>query len=277
MICNWAGTDAVIRFAELVRRRELTSFFILTFLLTCIAFLPWYAGNGDGIPWFTFGPFVAALVLSALIGGWSAVKGLLAKIVKWRVGIVWYLVALGLPLAIQLAAILINPLFGSPNPAWGNIPPVVEIIPMVLLFAVFSGPLGEEPGWRGFALPRLLSRYPALTASIVLGVFWAAWHIPLFLVDDLSFYGTVNAILAAVVFTWLYQNTGGSVLLPILMHGSHQNSVRYLGNVFVEPAHTQQQWIAVVLWALVVVVIVAAAGTASFKRRGLPEPGDAPA
>jgi membrane protease YdiL (CAAX protease family) len=267
----------MIRFVELVRRRQLTSFFILAFLLTWIAFLPWYASNGDGIPWFTFGPFVAALVLSALIGGWSTVKGLLAKIVKWRVGIVWYLVALGLPLAIQLASILINPLFGSPAPTWGNIPPVLEIIPMVLVFAVFSGPLGEEPGWRGFALPRLLSRYPALMASIVLGVLWAAWHIPLFLVDDLSFYGTINAILAAVVFTWLYQNTGGSVLLPILMHVSHQNGVRYLGKVFAEPAHTQQQWIAVVLWALVVVAIVAVAGTASFRRRGLPEPGGAPA
>jgi len=83
----------------------------------------------------------------------------------------------------------------------------------VLLFAVFSGPLGEEPGWRGFALPRLLERYPALTASLILGVVWAAWHLPLLLVDDLTVYGTINAVLAAVVFTWVYQNTGGSVLI----------------------------------------------------------------
>jgi uncharacterized protein len=267
----------MIGLVEVVRRHQLTSFFVLTFLVTWSAFLPWYASAGEGIPWFTFGPFVAALVLSALIGGWGAVRGLLARIVHWRVGIGWYLVALGLPVAIQLAAILANPLFGSPVPAWENIPPASQIIPMVLVFAVFSGPLGEEPGWRGFALPRLLSRHPALTASLVLGVFWAAWHLPLLLVDDLTVYGTINAVLAAVVFTWLYQNTGGSVLLPILMHVSHQNSVRYLGKVFLEPAHTQQQWIAVALWALVVVAIVAVAGTASFKRRGLHELGDAPA
>ena len=137
---------------------------------------------------------------------------------------------------------------------------------MVLLFAVFSGPLGEEPGWRGFALPRLLSRYPALTASLILGVVWAAWHIPLLLVGDLTVYGTVNAVLAAIVFTWVYQNTGGSVLIPILMHMSHQNSVRYLGKVFAEPDHTQQQWIAVAIWALVVVAIIALAGTAQLRK-----------
>jgi uncharacterized protein len=253
--------------ANLLRRYQIAAFFMLAFALTCAAFIPWYAGNAEDIPWFTFGPFAAALILSALTGGWPAVKGLLAKIVHWRVGILWYLVALGLPLAIQLVAILLNPLFGSPAPAWSNIPPVLDVIPMVLLFAVFSGPLGEEPGWRGFALPRLLSRYPALTASLILGVVWAAWHIPLLLVGDLTVYGTVNAVLAAIVFTWVYQNTGGSVLIPILMHMSHQNSVRYLGKVFVEPDHTQQQWIAVAIWALVAVAIVALAGTARFGSR----------
>jgi membrane protease YdiL (CAAX protease family) len=249
---------------ELLRRNQVAAYFVLTFVLTWLAFIPWYASNGDGIPWFTFGPFAAALILSALTGGWPAVRGLLAKIVQWRVGILWYLVALGLPLVIQLAAILINPLAGSPAPAWGKIPPLAEIIPMVLLFAVFSGPLGEEPGWRGFALPRLLERYPALTASLILGVVWAAWHLPLLLVDDLTVYGTINAVLAAVVFTWVYQNTGGSVLIPILMHMSHQNSVRYLGKVFAEPDHSQQQWIAVALWGLVVIAIVAVKGGASF-------------
>jgi membrane protease YdiL (CAAX protease family) len=249
---------------ELVRRNQVAAFFALAFALTWLAFIPWYASNAEGIPWFTFGPFAAALIMSALTGGWPAVRGLLAKIGHWRVGILWYLVALGLPVAIQLAAILINPLFGSPPPAWSNIPPVASIIPMVLLFAVFSGPLGEEPGWRGFALPRLLERYPALTASLVLGVVWAAWHLPLLLVDDLTLYGTINAVLAAVVFTWVYQNTGGSVLIPILMHMSHQNSVRYLGKVFVDQDHTQQQWIAVALWGLAVIAIVAVKGGASF-------------
>src|SRR3954470_14929475 len=107
--------------AELVRRYRVAAFFVLALALSWGLFLPWYASGGKTIPWFTFGPFVAALILSALTGGWAAVKALLAKIVHWRVGIVWYLVALGLPFGIQLAAILVNPLVGSPAPAWDNI------------------------------------------------------------------------------------------------------------------------------------------------------------
>ncbi|MER8535835.1 CPBP family intramembrane metalloprotease [Mesorhizobium sp. M1005] len=112
--------------------------------------------------------------------------------------------------------------------AWSNIPAVIEILPIIALYAVFSGPLGEEPGWRGFATPRLLAKHSALAGSLILGAIWAIWHFPLGLVGDLSVYSTVNVVLAAVVFTWLYQNTG-SVLLAILMHVTHQNSVRFLG------------------------------------------------
>ena len=172
-----SGKHAMNRFADVLRRHEITAFYGLTFVLTWTAFIPWYAGNAEDIPWFTFGPFAAALILSASTGGWPTVKRLLAKIVHWRVGMLWYLVALGLPLVIQLVAILINPLFGSPAPMWSNIPPVCDIIPMVLLFVVFSGPLGEEPGYADLPC-RACLRYPALTASLVLGVVWAAWHIP---------------------------------------------------------------------------------------------------
>ena len=253
---------------ELVRRHQLSSFFLLAFTLTWLAFIPWYASQGEGIPWFTFGPFVAALAIAATIGGWTAIKGILASIVHWRVGVIWYVVALGLPLAIQLIAIFLNSAFGSAAPAWGNVPPLSHILPMVALFAIFSGPLGEEPGWRGFAMPRLLARYSALTASLVLGFVWAAWHLPLAFVDDLTVSGSINVVVAASVFTWLYQNTRGSVLLAILMHMSHQNSVRYLSKVFNGPDQIQQQWVAVAIWAIVALAIVLIAGRSRFSPKG---------
>ena len=115
----------------------------------------------------------------------------------------------------------------------------------------------------------MLERQGALTASLLLGVLWSAWHLPLGLVGDLTIYGSINTVLAAVVFTWLWQNTGGSVLLAILMHASHQNSVRYLGRVYDGADGVQQQWIAVTLWALVALTIVAIHGRERFAPKAL--------
>lgn len=253
-------------FLNMVWKHRLTAFFSLALGLTWLAFIPFYLSNGENIPWFTFGPAVSGFIVAALAGGWSAVKAILASMVRWRVRPIWYLAALGLPLGAQLASILINPLCGSAEPAWSNIPAFSEMLPIIVLYAVFSGPLGEEPGWRGFATPRLLARHSALTSSLILGTIWAIWHLPLGLVGDLSLYGTINVVLAAIVFTWLYQNTG-SVLLAILMHVTHQNSVRFLGKVFVDGDYIQQQWIGVAIWAVIAVAIVAYYGTGSFVHR----------
>ncbi|ESX75580.1 MULTISPECIES: type II CAAX endopeptidase family protein [unclassified Mesorhizobium] len=258
-------------FLHLVRQHQLAAFFSLALALSWFAFIPFYLSNGDSIPWFTFGPMVSGFVVAALSGGWASVKAILASVVKWRVSPLWYLVAFGLPFGTQLASILVNPLFGSATPVWSNIPAVTEILPIIALYAVFSGPLGEEPGWRGFATPRLMASHSALAGSLILGAIWAIWHFPLGLVGDLSVYGTINVVLAAVVFTWLYQNTG-SVLLAILMHVTHQNSVRFLGKVFIDADHVQQQWIGVAIWAVAAVAIVVFYGTESFVRRSATQP-----
>lgn len=249
-----------------ISRHQVTAFFSLALGLTWLAFVPWYMSGGEGIPFFTFGPAVAAFTLAALTGGWTSMRALLGAMTKWRVGAWWYVVALGLPFGIQLVSILLNPLFGSELPQWDRIPALAGIVPMVLLYAVFSGPLGEEPGWRGFALPRLLESHSFLVSSLVIGAVWTAWHLPLGLVGDLSSYGLLTTLLAAFVFTWLSQRTGGSVLLAILMHASHQNSVRFLGKVYVEGDLSQQQWIGTALWAGLVVAILAIHGAKGFAK-----------
>jgi len=258
-------------FLSLVRRHQLAAFFSLALGLTWLAFIPFYLSSGDSIPWFTFGPMVSGFIVAALTGGWASIKPILVSMVKWRVRPLWYLVAIGLPFGGQLASILINPLFGAAQPAWGNIPAFSEMLPIIGLYAVFSGPFGEEPGWRGFATPRLLASHSALAGSLILGVIWAIWHFPLGLVGDLSLYSTINVVLAGIVFTWLYQNTG-SVLLAFLMYVTHQNSVRFLGKVFVDGDYVQQQWIGVAIWAIIAVTIVAFYGAESFVRRSKSEP-----
>lgn len=256
----------MISLLSTVRRHQLTTFFSLALGLTWLGFIPFWLSNGDSIPWFTFGPMAAGFIVASLSGGWTSVKAILASMVKWRVHPTWYLVAFGLPFATQLTSIMINPLFGAAAPAWANIPAFSEMMPIIALYAIFSGPLGEEPGWRGFATSRLLASHSALAGSLILGVIWAVWHFPLGLVGDLSLYGTINVLLAALVFTWLYQNTG-SVLLAFIMHLTHQNSVRFLGQVFTGGDYVQQQWLGVGIWAVIAVIIVAHYGTESFVRR----------
>jgi membrane protease YdiL (CAAX protease family) len=251
------------RVVGLLRKYPITSFFTLTLGLTVIAFVPYYQST-DSIPWFTFAPMVAGFTMAAVIGGFGQVKSLLAATFRWKVNPLWYLVAIGLPFATQYLSVLLNPFFGSAAPAWGNIPPVMEIIPMVAILLVFSGPVGEEIGWRGFALPRLLEKYSALAASLILGSVWAIWHLPLILVGDFTAYGAFMPVIAAIVFTWVSQNTRGSVLLAILMHASYQNSVRYLGKVYTDYDHVQQQWLGVGIWLVVIAAILLVYGTTSF-------------
>lgn len=254
------------RIANLLRKYPLTAFFTLTLAVTWLAFISYYYST-DGIPWFTFGPMVAGITMAAVTGGLKQVKSLLAATFRWKVNPIWYLAAIGLPFASQYLSVLLNPMFGSAAPAWGNIPPVMEIIPMVALLLVFSGPVGEEIGWRGFALPRLLEKYQALSASLILGTVWAIWHLPLILVNDFTAYGALMPVIAAIVFTWVFQNSRGSVLLAILMHASYQNSVRYLGKVFTDGDHVQQQWLGNGIWIVMVAAILLGYGTRSFMNR----------
>jgi uncharacterized protein len=249
-----------------IARRPLVSFFLLAFALTWILFLPWMASEGEAIPWFTFGPACAGFAVAAWRDGRTGVMRILASLGRWRVAPIWYLIAIGLPLMLQFASIFLNSLLGAQDPEWDAIPPLEEVAIWVAVYLVFSGPLGEEPGWRGFALPIMLRQQGALAASIVLGLLWALWHLPLGLVGDLTVYGSINAILAAIVFTWLWQNTRGSVLLAVLMHASHQNSVRYLGRVYDGAEQVQQQWIAVLLWLLVAMVIILTYGRMRFTN-----------
>ena len=251
---------------RMVRDWPVVSFVVLAFLITWVGFIPFYRAGGEDIAWFTFGPFLAAIVISAVLGGWPRVRALLASVVRWRVPPIWYLVAIGMPLALQLLALWLNPMFGSAPPNWANVPAVTEIAVMVALLMVFSGPLGEEPGWRGVALPLLLGKRGALNASVVLGLIWTAWPLPLVLLNDYSISSALNVMAAAVVFTWLYQNSAGSVLPAILMHTSHQNSVRFLGRVFEGGDAVQHQWVGLVLWLAFALGIVAAYGTSSFRR-----------
>ncbi|MAT99809.1 MAG: CPBP family intramembrane metalloprotease [Anaerolineaceae bacterium] len=171
-----------------------------------------------------YGPTLAALLVTGWTKGKSGIRALLRKLLVWRVGMLWAVVGiLGMAGLFFLAYQLSNWL-GYPVPAAPEIP-MSPIVAVPVLFIVSLLINGEEIGWRGFALPRLQARFNALTASLILGVIWAGFHLPLFWTIGSTQAGQpifgflISIVASSIIVTWLYNNTD-SLLLVILFHAS---------------------------------------------------------
>lgn len=157
-----------------------------------------------------FGPAAAAAIVQTRLG--EPLRPWLAAIVHWRVPPRFFAYALGLPLALYAVANLTLALFGEPI-EWSLLPGRVAPYLGTLVFVMLLGGGQEEPGWRGFLLPRLEARHEPVTATLILGVIWGVWHVPIY--GPLGF---VVPLVLAFFLTWLYNRTG-SVLLAMLLHG----------------------------------------------------------
>jgi membrane protease YdiL (CAAX protease family) len=249
-------------FRETVRRNQLIVFVALSYALSWWAWI-WFhldPGNVDA-PILPIGPLLAALIVLFIIGGFPAIGALLRKIVHWRVGWIWYLVVIGLPIALTLAALAINQAMGAQQVAEFEVPDAGSIAFRFIFILLFIG-LGEEPGWRGFALPRLLKTHVALTAALILGIIHMVWHLPLFGVEyDVSNVvpWAITVVCFSIVTCWIYLHTEGSVLMPMLMHASN-NTIALVWKMFAGPDQTRLWWIWCVLWVLTTMTVVAATG-----------------
>lgn len=211
-------------------RHQLAAYFLLAYLImygTVFTYLYWIPIPYP-IVWVIFAssPTISAVATSAIIGGMPEIKRLLAGFTRWNVGLKWYLAALFLvigPLGIALAYMATGNAAPGPQPGL-TIPVLIGQMIIVLL----SGPLSEEAGWRGFALPRLQEKHNALTSSLILGFIWAGWHIPLYFLPGSSqakltipFWAYVALVVTVCAFlTWLYNNTRGSLIITVLGHFS---------------------------------------------------------
>jgi membrane protease YdiL (CAAX protease family) len=257
-----------------VRAHPLAAFFALTLVLSWWTPLLW---PGTLNP---FGPMLAALIVAPIVAGRDGVLDLLRRQTRWRVGLGWYAAALGLPVAVRLAAIAANVLLGAPMPALDRLDPLYNLLVLFPVVFILFGPLGEEFGFRGFALPRLLGRHSALAASLLLGGFVAVWHLPLVIggagVDAARYLPLMcQVVLVSVVYTWLFNNTGGSVLMVTLLHASNNTLAEYLGPIFTGGDLVRFDWLFTLGWVVVATLIVGLAGPARLSRRptaGRPSP-----
>jgi len=169
-------------------------------------------------------PSAVAIVLTAMVLGRGALRKLLGRLLIWRVNPFWYLVVLLGPVAFVGGVVGLNALMGGPALSLG-----MTLLGAAIFFAfsIFPGSaLGEEIGWRGYVLPRLQSQMSALSASFILAPIWALWHLPLWLqggpVHTPTVYAAfvVSAFALSVILTWVYNSTGGSLLLVVLLHAT---------------------------------------------------------
>jgi uncharacterized protein len=228
----------------LLTQHPLLSFFALAYALTWLAWSPWYLSesgvgllplDGDSISDYLnpvaliLGPTLSAFIMTGATEGRGGVRRLLRRIVLWRVGFGWYLfVLLGIPAIIVLSTLVLPGALSSFKTA--AVPTTLFLYVVAgPVFLFIGGPVFEEIGWRGFALPRLQRLYGPLVGTLVLGALWGLWHLPLFLIPswdtphgsllDIALF-VVLAMSIALVITWVFNNTKQSVLLAILAHGS---------------------------------------------------------
>ena len=267
----------------MVRRSPLIVFFVLAYALTWAVWIPRAVGVDVGVvgQLWTWIPAVAAFLAAALTGGRAAVGDLGRRVLRWRVAWPWYLVVLVGPAAFSLAVGGLYVLLGgSWSAGWSSgFTTSVPSLAFFLVLLTLTDGLGEEPGWRGFALPRLLGRTTALSASLLVGVLWAGWHLPLLWTEGSSMFGGpvwlmfVDLPAKAVLFTWIFLRTRGSVLIAALFHGTTN-----LFTISPWPDMTGDLTVpllaAAAKWVLVV-VLVAVAGQ-QLTRRPDPEAFDRP-
>src|SRR3712207_5376026 len=164
-------------------RHSVATFFALAYAISWPAWLlvaSGYGGGGASMMVAQFGPALAGLATVLLTG--SSMRGFIRSLVRWRVASWWYAVAVGLPAVLIGVQGVAFGLVGNPLDLSSVPGRLANFIPTAVILVLIAG-LGEEPGWRDFALPRLQDRYAPVAATLVLGFAWAFWHLPLVFVD----------------------------------------------------------------------------------------------
>ncbi len=225
---------------SIVKRRPLIAFYVLAFLISWLGYVP-AALHSHGLfpfdtPLFAVlgsgGPALAAMVVAFLLGGGKGLRDLLSPLLRWRVSVGWYLVALFLPPALFAGALLVGLRFGVPSPDWSKVGPAFAPAIMLILYMLVN--VWEEIGWRGFALPRLQAQHNALLSSLVVGLLWCLWHLPLLLMrgNPLAqmplLYWLLGNLAVTVAYTWIYNGARGSLLPVTLLHASQNAAAAVL-------------------------------------------------
>jgi membrane protease YdiL (CAAX protease family) len=239
---------------RLVRSRPLVAFFVLSCALSWWPAVL-YAMGRSPVPIAGFGPFLAAIAVLGLTDGRAGIGRLLRSMVRWRVPLRAYVAALGLPVLASGSAVLATIATGGSAGAVGLWTQIPGTILLILLIPGMGG-AWEEPGFRGFALPRLERRFGTLAGPLLLGAFWVAWHLPLFLTGQILLPDVLTILAAGVVMAGVFRLGRQSVLIAMLLHATN-NAVGggFASQLFHGPDSLRLGLFTAAAWWLIAIVV----------------------
>ena len=259
------------QFTGFLKRYSLVIGIILMFLLTW----PIDLANSGIVPiqfpfivylFLGWGFIFASVIMTGLTLGKDGVVALLKRYVQWRVGWQWYLAAFLLAPSLIVLAVYINAALVGVSPDFSTVMAhkifgksaylPLFILPFFLVDLISNG---EEIGWRGYVLPHLQARYSALTSTLILGVIWGFWHLPKYLShwNTVSFAWFIAHTMAyAVILTWLYNNTKGSLLLVAISHASANTAGVFMPMANTVSSENMSAYIIFTLLEVIAAVII---------------------
>lgn len=270
--------------ASFVERYQIPILFLLVLGLTWPFMIVDVLGSHGILPfrvpvilWLVMGymPTLAAVIVTGLTQGKEGVRALFKKFLIARVGVKWYLFAIfGLAvtaivtviLGNQFGATTNNPLIKAEIAAAG---PIAIILNATLMFIVRGLLNGEEFAWRGVALPRLQAKYNALTSSLILSIPWILFHLPLFFTkgstqENMSILCyAIQLAATSILFTWMYNNTKGSVLLAYILHASMNTWTEFFA---IDAGNAFQNWILTGVIVALAVIVLISSGAENLSR-----------
>lgn len=229
----------------------------------------------------TFGPGIAAVITVAVLDGRSQSWRFVKRSMRWRFGATWWVIAILMPLAVTVLALLLATTTGGPSLDSDVWPGLASAVPLLLLLTLLNG-IPEELGWRGFMLPVAQRGRSAFVASLIVGFWWGVWHAPMFFVDG-TFQATLGDelgvwlgvafwVLASIVFsigfTWLFNSVGGGALAAAVLHGATNAWISW-GLIDATPVESVVMFAWFVgLWIVVGALLLARNGPETLTRSG---------
>jgi membrane protease YdiL (CAAX protease family) len=231
---------------------------------------------------------IAGIIMTAVEDGRAGLKLMLGRLLIWRVGFGYWLFAMLFILSAILLGSIGNPIFEGDPPSFNNMKPFFEILPMFIGFFIVAG-LGQELGWTGFLTPRLQARFNALTSCVIRAILGGLWHLPLFLYSslqptalaDFPYAGWIaqkgfliaiaTLILVflvpwSVFYSWIFNNTGGSLLLVAVLHGAEVWVVYWMLSTGINPGNLDNYWGYGAVIVVAAIIIIITNGTKDLSR-----------